>query len=78
MPIYEFRCKACERKTSVFVRTVTTEPKGSCEHCGSVELVRLFSRVAVMRGDDRWDSTSRAWRASTIATRDLWQNGCER
>ena len=34
------------------MRTVTAEPKGACEHCGSADLSRLFSRVAVMRGDD--------------------------
>lgn len=52
MPIYEFRCNACRRKTSVFVRTVSSEVAGACEHCGGTNLSRLVSRVAVLRGDD--------------------------
>ena len=47
MPIYEFRCNSCRNRTSVFTRNVTTEVSGVCEHCGSGDLSRLFSRVAV-------------------------------
>ena len=35
MPIYEFRCNACRRRTSVFVRSVNSPVTGACEHCGS-------------------------------------------
>ena len=49
MPIYEFRCGACRRRTSVFVRTIGAGVSPSCEHCGSAEMSRLFSRVAVLR-----------------------------
>lgn len=52
MPIYEFRCGACGRKTSVFVRSVSAEVKARCEHCGSRRVSRVFSRVAVLRGDE--------------------------
>jgi putative FmdB family regulatory protein len=49
VPIYEFRCNACRKRTAVFTRSVTASPAGICEHCGSAELSRLFSRVAVHR-----------------------------
>ncbi|HEY5638805.1 MAG TPA: zinc ribbon domain-containing protein [Dehalococcoidia bacterium] len=53
MPIYEFRCTACRKRTSVFLRSVSAEVSAACEHCGSRRLERLFSRVAVHRsGDD--------------------------
>jgi putative FmdB family regulatory protein len=52
MPIYEFRCASCRKRTSVFVRTVSSEISAACEHCGSRELARVISRVAVHRGDD--------------------------
>lgn len=51
MPIYEFRCGACRKRTSVFVRTIGAGVSPSCEHCGSAEMSRLFSRVAVLRSE---------------------------
>jgi putative FmdB family regulatory protein len=53
LPIYEFRCGKCGARTSVFVRSVsTTVTASSCEKCGGSDLKRIFSRVAVLRGDD--------------------------
>ncbi len=56
MPIYEYRCQACGKRTSVFVRSMSTAVRAKCEHCGSRRLSRLISRVAVARsragGDD--------------------------
>ena len=51
MPIYEFRCKACRRRTSVFTRSIGAPVGAICEHCGSSELWRLMSRVAVHRSE---------------------------
>lgn len=45
MPIYEYRCQKCERVSSVFVRSVKAELKPKCEHCGSMRMKRLMSRV---------------------------------
>lgn len=53
MPIYEFRCRKCGKRSSVFTRSVIAEVKAACEHCRSRRLERLMSRVAVHRsGDD--------------------------
>jgi putative FmdB family regulatory protein len=53
VPIYEFRCKACRRRSSVFVRSATAAvAPPNCEHCGSKKTERIFSRVAVHRGLD--------------------------
>lgn len=52
MPIYEFRCSACRKRTSVFVRSITSSVSPSCEHCGSSQVSRLFSRVAVLRSEE--------------------------
>jgi putative FmdB family regulatory protein len=51
VPIYEFRCNACRRRTSVFTRSVGAPITAVCEHCGSAELSRLISRVAVVRSE---------------------------
>jgi putative FmdB family regulatory protein len=55
MPIYEYRCNACRKRTAVFVRRVSSLTAPTCEHCGSADVARLFSRVAVLRGDDGLD-----------------------
>ena len=51
MPIYEYRCHSCRKPTSVFTRSMFTAPSATCNHCGSTDLVRLFSRVAVLRSE---------------------------
>jgi putative FmdB family regulatory protein len=52
MPIYEFRCDQCRRRSSVFTRSIGGEVAAVCSHCGSREMSRLISRVAVVRSED--------------------------
>jgi putative FmdB family regulatory protein len=52
VPIYEFRCNSCRKRTSVFARSMTSPVAAVCEHCASPEVSRIFSRVAVLRGGD--------------------------
>jgi putative FmdB family regulatory protein len=59
MPIYEYRCGQCGRKTAIWWRSLArierSHPK--CTRCGSDSLRRLVSRAAHLRGDDsRLDS----------------------
>ncbi len=64
MPIYEYRCHGCRKRTSVFVRSVASATAPRCEHCGSPRLSRLISRVAVVRASggslDNFDESSLA------------------
>lgn len=55
MPIYEYRCPSCKKKVSVFFRSLSSVDHESarCPHCGSGGLVRLMSRVRVIRGGSR-------------------------
>ena len=54
MPIYEYRCRKCHRRVSVFLRTFsdaeTTKPR--CTYCGHDRLERLVSRVAQVKSED--------------------------
>ncbi len=52
MPIYEYRCNKCRRRVSVLVRTYTPPEHPECDRCGSDDLRRIFSRVAVLRSED--------------------------
>jgi putative FmdB family regulatory protein len=49
MPIYEYRCQACSKRSSIFVRSMSVAVKAKCEHCGSARMSRLISRVVTPR-----------------------------
>jgi len=52
VPIYEYRCNACGRRVSVFQRSIQSAVAAVCSHCGSGDLARLISRVAVVRSEE--------------------------
>jgi putative FmdB family regulatory protein len=51
MPIYELRCDACGRLTSVFTRSVNADFEQRCKHCGSERVKRPPPRVAYHRSE---------------------------
>jgi len=52
MPIYEFRCQACRRKTTALVLSRERIHEVRCKHCGSDQLERLWSRFATPKSED--------------------------
>ncbi|MBN1874157.1 MAG: zinc ribbon domain-containing protein [Anaerolineae bacterium] len=54
MPIYEYRCRQCHRRFSIFWRTFAAvdETHINCKHCGSQNVRRLVSKVRVLRSED--------------------------
>ncbi len=52
MPIYEYRCHGCGRRVSIFQRSMLSSATAVCPHCGSRDLARLISRVAVVRSQE--------------------------
>ena len=49
MPLYEYRCKECRRRSTVLVRSIVSTPEPSCEHCGGGNLTRIISKVSFHR-----------------------------
>jgi putative FmdB family regulatory protein len=51
MPVYEYRCNACGRKVTLKYKTYADYDAATpaCTHCGSDDLTRLISRVAIQR-----------------------------
>ena len=49
MPIYEFRCKSCNARVSIFFKSMQVDATGTCERCGSADLIRVFSSFRVLR-----------------------------
>jgi putative FmdB family regulatory protein len=52
MPIYEYRCEDCRRKTTVLTLRVSASVDPTCDHCGGTKLRRLMSRFATPRSED--------------------------
>ena len=46
MPIYEYRCSACGRKTSIWMRTMKEPEAVACAACGGHDLKRAVSSFA--------------------------------
>ena len=54
MPIYEYRCGACSRRSSLYFQTFSSAERAEphCEHCGSADVTRLVSRVAILKSEE--------------------------
>jgi putative FmdB family regulatory protein len=51
MPAYDYRCKACQHRFTTFYKTYQDYDAASpeCPRCGSADVTRLISRVAIPR-----------------------------
>lgn len=57
MPIYEYECDKCHRRSSILTMRVSEKVDAVCKHCGSAQLSRLMSRFAMPRSEaDRMDA----------------------
>jgi len=54
MPIYEYRCNDCRKRVTVYWRSFSEveTARARCPACGSEDLTRLISRVALLRSED--------------------------
>jgi len=43
MPLYEYRCKDCDRQSELLVKSLDAKPE--CPECGSVQLEKLLSVI---------------------------------
>lgn len=51
MPIYEYRCSACGKRSSALLPSYSS-PDPACPQCGKPELKRLVSTFATVRSGD--------------------------
>jgi putative FmdB family regulatory protein len=54
MPIYEYRCAACGKRSSSLLPSYSS-PDPACPQCGKAELKRLVSTFATVRSGDGGD-----------------------
>jgi putative FmdB family regulatory protein len=51
MPIYEYRCADCRKRTTVVTLSVGAALDPVCQHCGGRSLAKLVSRVAIRKSE---------------------------
>jgi putative FmdB family regulatory protein len=52
MPIYEYRCRQCGRKSEIITFRVSESVTANCRHCGSELVDRIPSRVRVRLSEE--------------------------
>ena len=52
MPIYEYRCRDCKKKSALLVLSPSNPPPLACKHCGSATLERVMSRFAAPKSEE--------------------------
>lgn len=53
MPIYEYYCESCKKKSSFLLLRVSEEIDPFCKACGSRDVKRLISRVSIPKSEER-------------------------
>ena len=46
MPIYEYKCEACQVQSSILVKSYTSNKKPACPKCKSKKMTKLLSTFA--------------------------------
>jgi putative FmdB family regulatory protein len=52
MPIYEYECEKCHRRTIVLTLRISEKAEPVCSKCGSSSMQRLMSRFAMPRSEE--------------------------
>lgn len=54
MPFYDYRCKDCQTKQTLFYKTYTAYDQAVpvCTACGSENMSRRIGRIAIAKGED--------------------------
>ncbi|MBN2357371.1 zinc ribbon domain-containing protein [candidate division KSB1 bacterium] len=52
MPIYEYICLDCRRRSSIFVRNPNAQNEIRCQHCSGTRLQRILSRFAAFKSEE--------------------------
>ncbi|MDR3568163.1 MAG: zinc ribbon domain-containing protein [Syntrophobacteraceae bacterium] len=52
MPIYEYLCRKCKRKSEIITFRVSEDVSVECRHCGSADVFRVPSRVRVRMSEE--------------------------
>jgi putative FmdB family regulatory protein len=52
MPIFEYRCRSCHKKTTVLVMSRARASEVRCRYCDSTDVEKLWSRFSSPKSED--------------------------
>jgi putative FmdB family regulatory protein len=52
MPIYEYQCLDCRKRSAVLILNARNQAPATCRHCGSAHVDRLLSRFAAPKSEE--------------------------
>jgi putative FmdB family regulatory protein len=52
MPLYEYRCRDCKKRSTVLVLNLANQPSVACSHCKSARVERIMSRFASPKSEE--------------------------
>lgn len=52
MPMYEYRCLDCKKRSTILVLSLSNQKPALCAHCQSPRLERLMSRFASPKSEE--------------------------
>ena len=52
MPIYEYLCRECRKRSTLLVLSLTSSTPPACKHCGSRSVERLLSRFSSPKSEE--------------------------
>lgn len=52
MPIYEYQCLDCRKRSAILVLSARNPAPAACRHCGSAQVDRLLSRFAAPKSEE--------------------------
>ncbi|HSQ52359.1 MAG TPA: zinc ribbon domain-containing protein [Nitrospiraceae bacterium] len=52
MPLYEYRCLDCKKRSTILVLSLAHQAAAACTHCTSARVERLLSRFASPKSEE--------------------------
>ena len=52
MPLYEYRCLDCRKRSTVLVLRLANQAQAACSHCASARVERILSRFASPKSEE--------------------------
>src|SRR4029078_8238275 len=52
MPLYEYRCHDCKKRSTILVLNLANQAPAACSHCTSARVERILSRFASPKSEE--------------------------